>query len=129
LTLIYTPGPTADNEDGAIVVRQRPAAPEAVDLVRFGFLDVDTATVRGHRAVIGHVEAHGVATLVQWYEPSGLLVSVWAEGLSESEALQFAEDLRPADGTEVEQLRRAYAEPNIYGVSTDTAWDAFISGS
>jgi hypothetical protein len=99
-------GTSVSSDGPSVTVTQRLGRPEAVDLLR-GVSDASRPdTVRGHHAV---VDASGGSVHVQWWEPSGLLVTLGATGVDEGELLRFAESLRPASGEELDRLLGAYA--------------------
>lgn len=100
-------GTSVSSGGPSVTVTQRPGRPEAVDLLRGGLPGASRpATVRGHHAVV----AGGAGAVhVQWWEPSGILVTLGANGVDEAEVLRFAESLRPASGDELDRLVGAYA--------------------
>jgi hypothetical protein len=109
LTIAYTASATSD--DTYLVVAQRPGTAASVDLARWGPSDVDgsSTTVRGQRAAVARLSG---ATVLQWHEPTGTLVTVVASGLDEDALRRVAEELRPAGGAEIDRLVDEHGTPS-----------------
>lgn len=99
-----------DEDDGVtmLYILQRPAPASAVDLL-LGSPDSEAITVRDTHAVVSRDHDRGIA--VQWAEPEGQLVTVWAAGFTEQAVLQVVERLRPADAGQIEALLAEHAPP------------------
>jgi hypothetical protein len=106
LSITYT-ATQAPGGDKYLVVLQRPGTAASVDLARWGGLSLDAAstTVGGRHAVLGRFASE---TLLQWYEPSGTLVTLLASGLDEDAVRRVAEALRPAGDAEIGRLISAH---------------------
>jgi len=113
LSIVYTATAGYREPSGgeSLTVVQRPGTPGSVDLARWGHVDLDSSstTVRGQHAVIARFSR---ATVLQWLEPTGTLVTLVASGLDEDALRRVAEELRPAGGAEVAHLIREHGTPS-----------------
>lgn len=109
LSITYAASATSD--DTYLVVAQRPGTAASVDLARWGYFDLDSSstTVRGQHAAIARFLG---ATLMQWHEPTGTLVTVVASGFDEDAVRRVAEELRPAAGAEIDRLVDQHGTPS-----------------
>jgi hypothetical protein len=101
----------APNEPGVGIGQRRGEASE-VGLIGLYLIDVPPTetTVRGQPAVKLAVSdpSSGNSTIVQWFEPPGLLVTVIAEGMSDDELDRLLDGLSPATGDEIDALLETY---------------------
>ncbi|HKA85906.1 MAG TPA: hypothetical protein VKD21_18715, partial [Acidimicrobiales bacterium] len=109
--LSITYAAAAADDDTYLAVVQRPGSAASVDLARWGSFDLDSSstTVRSEHAVVARFSG---ATLLQWHEPAGALVTLVASGLDDDAVRRVAEELRPAGGAEIDRLVREHGTPS-----------------
>jgi hypothetical protein len=115
LSITYT-STAASSSEKSLVVAQRPGTAASVDLAGWGLnLDTGSTTVRGRHAAVGRWFTS--ETLLQWYEPSGTLVTLLASGLDEHAVRRVAEELRPAGDAEIGHLISEHPmdSPTLFG--------------
>lgn len=97
LSMVY--GDPESSVYGQIAVLQRPGDADDAELLRLASDDVEPTPVRDQT---GYVQPD---VLVQWFEPStGMLVTVYGNGIDTDILLQVAESLRPARPGEIAEI-------------------------
>ena len=93
---------------GHLGLLQRPGTAADVDLVRVGHPDSRPVTVRGEQGVLSVVPpiepGQPPELVLQWWDPSGMLITLAGVRMSEDDLLRIATDMRPATDGEVEAL-------------------------
>jgi hypothetical protein len=113
LLLTYLPDGATD-QTRLVGFIQRPGDAADVDLARLWADEARPADVRGGHAVVGSNQAGDEPRerFVQWWEPSGLLMTAVGRGLSEEELLHVVAELAPAEDSEIEHLLANYGVDN-----------------
>ena len=122
-----TSGPTGDGLSlgygtdagaGSVTINQRPGRHSELGLVLTMMpapSSVNELTVRGRPGLLatwrGNADLEGLSDLVQWIEPSGMLVTVWVDGLDESARDQLIDGLRASTDAEIDELVATYEPP------------------
>jgi hypothetical protein len=103
--------------DGQISILQAPGAEDEVGTLPAVVSGEPRPTVvRGHRAIRAQDNAN---TILQWSERPGVVVTVVATAVSDSELDRFVEALRPARGDEIEHALRQYGQSSRPGDLSD----------
>jgi hypothetical protein len=115
LVTYTTDGRPHAGDTPGLAVMQRPGDAAAVDLLRLNEATSWSTEVRGQHAV-GVTTADPPASnqvALQWLDPSGQLVTIYAVGLSDDEVVRVAEELAPASEADIDHLLREYADDHI----------------
>ena len=118
VSIIYS-----NDSGGRVAIRQGRGKASEVGLLGMllpAYTPTET-TVRGQHAVVmtpGGDGSEGYPVFEQWLEPPGLLVTVSATGLTQSELLDLIEGLRRSTPGEIDDLFARYGEPLPSGDDT-----------
>ena len=107
LSLVYG----ADSSGHSVTIAQRPGQASELGLLRLVLPAPNTMSdveVHGQPGVL--VTGDSFPSMVQWIEPPGLLVTVWAEGLGDEELTRFVDAMRPSTDAEIDDLVTRYHE-------------------
>lgn len=85
-----------------LLKERRQGTAAVVDLFRLAYPETRPVDIRGQHAILGW-DTTGFLAL-QWYEPSGLLVTLTAWGLTEDTLRRVAEELREPGSDKLERL-------------------------
>jgi hypothetical protein len=132
--LAYLRADTPTISNAVIAITVSPARPDDLAALHWAYPDADTATVRGHDAIVAKIEAESSTTqaqsvgsvgsdgstgttmlprtgttvtpspLVAWMEDPETLVQVRVIGVDSATALQIAQSMRPLDPTAWQQF-------------------------
>ena len=91
-----------DDSKTMLITQRRQETAAVVDLFRLAYPETRPVDIRGQHAILGRDTTRFVA--LHWYEPSGLLVTLTAYGLTEDTLREVAEKLREAGSDQVDRL-------------------------